>query len=197
MNKGILGALLGVLSFGFFSSAYAFNDDAFTPGTTHATVDAGFDFGGDKLVTAIFTDGSTKTLHAGDGLFTDVGMQHNFDGSDWSFKGTLGIKYNAVRASNATISFTRYPLDLLALYSYGRHHFGAGLAYDLSPKLDMSGFGQNADFNSASGFIVQYQYWLFGVRYTNIKYHVSNCPSFAVCKSVDGSSFGLFFNYVF
>lgn len=195
MNKGISGLLLAVFALGFLLPAAHAADDGYEPGTTQASVDAGLALGGDKLATVTFTNGDTKTLHAGDGLFASMGAQHNFADTDWAFRGTLGFKYNAISASNGTISFTRYPLDLLAIYSHERHHIGFGLAYDMSGRLDMDGFGPNADFKNAAGLVLQYQYWMFGVRYTSIKYKVSNCSG--TCNSIDGSSLAFLFNYQF
>jgi|GEM_PF-4486488 len=203
MFKGILAALLGALCFCVLPLAQA--DDGFTPGSTHMTVDGGIGAGGDKLATVTFTDGSTQSLYAGNGLFADFGVQHNFAASDWSLKATFGFNVDAVAAKNANTSFTRAPLDVLAIYSHGNNHFGFGLTEHLSPKLDLDGYGPNADFNNATGYILQYQYWLFGIRYTNIKYTVSSLTfsggsgsssCFANC-SFDGSNVALFFNYVF
>ena len=70
----------------------------------------------------------------------------------------------------------------------------------VSPHLNMDGFGPNADFQTATYMVLQYQYWLFGMRYTNIKYKVSSLNDGGTCISncsFDGSSIGLFVNYVF
>lgn len=51
------------------------------------------------------------------------------------------------------------------------------------------------DFSSATGVILQYQYWLFGARLTGINYKPSGgCSSGCTIK---GNSLSLFFNYVF
>lgn len=191
MNKHLLAALLGVLAGSFVSTTQA--SDAWEPGTTHFTLDYALAAGGDKLVTVQFSNGDSSTIHGGDGLFVDGGVQRNFVGG-FSFKGTLGVKYWGVRASNNDTTFTRYPLDLLGIYTIGRSHFGFGVTHEFSPSLDQGSFGGTVNFNDANGFILQYQYWMFGVRYTNIHY-TADC---ALCSGkVDGSSIGVFFNYVF
>jgi hypothetical protein len=166
--------------------------DPLPPGTssTHFTLDAGLTGGGDKLATVTFTDGSTKSIYAGNAIFGDMGFLTDFGASNWSFKGTLGYAYTAIVAKNATISFSRFPLDAIAVYSYGRNHFGAGLTYYLNPKLDMDGFAPNVDFDNSLGWLIEYRYWLFGIRYTNITYRSSQ-------GNVNGSNLGLFFNYTF
>lgn len=196
MYKGILAASLGAFCLLTLTPARAdFDDYGWEPGTTRAAVDGGFAFGGDKLVTVTYNNGDTKTLYAGDGLYGDLGVQHNFADSGWSLKATAGFDYTAAAGSNATVSFNRYPLDLLAIYSVGRSHIGFGLTEHLSPRLDLDGLGPNVDFENATGVVLQYQYWLFGVRLTGINYKVSGCGT--GCSSVSGNSLGFFFNYTF
>ncbi len=195
MQKGILTALTGALCLLAFSPAQAFDDDGWISGTTHMVVDGGLGFGGDKLVTVVYTNGNTNTIDAGDGLYGDFGVQHNFTDTDWSFKATAGFDSWAASGHHADVTFTRYPVDLLALYTIGYNHIGFGVTEHLSPRLDLDGLGPNANFDAATGAILQYQYWLFGVRYTSIRYKVSSdCTSGC---SVDGSNLSVFFNYVF
>ena len=200
MNKRILGALLGMLAGLLVSTAHA--GDGWEADSTHMLLDAGIGAGGDKLATVTFTDGSTQSLYAGNGVFADFGVQHNF-ASNWSLKASLGFDVDTVAAKNGNISFTRFPLDVLAIYSVGNSHFGGGLTEHFSPHVDMDGFAPNADFNNATGFMLQYQYRWFGIRYTNIKYKISNIltpgggSSCVANCSYDGSNVALFFNYVF
>lgn len=195
MFKGISAALLGVCSLCAFGTAQAFDDFGYYPGTTRMVVDAGLTGGGDKLATVVYTNGDTNTIYAGNGLIADFGVQHNFAYSNWSLKATVGFDYTAATASNATISFTRYPVDVLLLYNMGRQHVGFGLTEHFSPELDMDGFGPNVNFNSATGVILQYQYSVFTVRATGIHYTVQgNCPGNC---SVNGGNLGVFFTFAF
>jgi hypothetical protein len=195
MTKGTLSALSGALCLLAFTSAQAFDEDGWIPGTTHMVVDAGLSAGGDKLVTVFYTNGDSQTIYAGDGLFGDFGVQHNLVDTDWSFKATAGFDTWAASGHHADVTFTRYPVDLLALYSIGENHIGFGLTEHLAPRLDLDGLGPNATFDPATGVMVQYQYWLFGARLTSIHYKVSSgCSSGC---NIDGSSLSFFFNYVF
>lgn len=196
MTKGILAALTGTFCLLALSPARAdLGDYGWEPGTTRMAVDSGIGGGGDKLVTVQYSNGDTKTIYAGDGLYGDLGVQHNFADSAWSIKATAGFDYAAASGSNATVSFERYPLDLLAIYTIGRSHIGFGLTEHFAPRLDLDGLGPNVDFSSATGVILQYQYWLFGARLTGINYKLSGgCSSGCTIK---GNSLSLFFNYVF
>lgn len=157
---------------------------------THFTFDAGITGGGDKLVEVDFSDGSSQSLYAGDSAYLDVGVLQDFGDPHWSLKGTLGYAYAAVTGSNATISFSHVPLEVTGLYNLGNSHFGFGLRYDMNPRLDLDGLGPNGNFDNALGWFVEYRWWLFGVRYTNIMYRSSQ-------GDASGNSLGLFFNYSF
>lgn len=169
------------------------NDD-FAPGTTHATLDTGATFGGDRLATVNYLFGGHSSVYAGKSIYVDFGFLHNLDGSDWSLKGTAGIQTGYAWGYHS-VSFNRYPLDFLALYNDGRFHFGAGLTYHANPKLDQNGYAPDVAFHDAVGGILEFQYWLFGLRYTNIRYTASG-PCLARC-SYDGSNLGLYVSFVF
>lgn len=198
MKNGIVTALAFVLAAGCATSVQA--NDAWDPGTTHLTLEGGLAGGGDKLVTVFDTSGGSHSIYAGNAIFSDVGVQHNFADSAWSLRATGGFSFTGVAASNATITFAYVPVNLLAIYSTGNHHFGAGLTLHLGPRLDMDGLGPNVDYKTAPGLILQYQYWLFGVRYTAVRYKISSFSTGGSCVancSFSGDSLGLFFNYTF
>ena len=170
-------------------------DDDYVPGTTHLTVDAGVLFGGDKLAERTYVLGGTDSVYAGKGVFADLGVLHNLDNPDWAFKGTVGIHSGFSAGFGSDVSFTRYPVDLVILYSDGHQHFGGGLTYHANPKLSGNGHVPDVVFKDAVGAVLEYQYRVFGVRYTNIRYKVDG-PCTGRC-SFDGSNFGIFFNFVF
>lgn len=157
---------------------------------THFTFDAGITGGGDQLVVVNFSDGSSQSLYAGDSGYLDFGVLQDFGDPHWSLKGTLGYAYAAVSGSNATISFSHVPLEVTGLYNLGNNHFGFGLRYDMNPRLDLDGLGPNGNFDNALGWFVEYRWWLFGIRYTNIMYRSPQ-------GDASGNSLGLFFNYSF
>ena len=180
--------LLGLLAAG---AAHADQFGPEPPSTlTHFTFDAGITGGGDKLVVVNFSDGSSQSLYAGNSGYFDLGIMQDFGNPHWSLKGTLGYAYTGVSASNATISFSHMPLEVTGIYNLGRNHFGFGLRYDVNPRLDLDGLGPNGNFNNALGWLVEYRWWLFGVRYTNITYRSPQ-------GDVSGNNLGIFFNYSF
>ncbi|MGH8283629.1 MAG: hypothetical protein ACRESE_07255 [Gammaproteobacteria bacterium] len=128
MRTHWLAVLFGVFAALMMFSAHADPGDT-GYSNTHFTVDAGIAGGSDKLATVTFTNGDTKSIYAGNAVYGDLGFLTNFGASHWSFNGTLGYAYTAVVASNATISFSRFPLDVIGIYNLGRNHFGAGITY--------------------------------------------------------------------
>jgi hypothetical protein len=203
MIKGTLAALTGACCLFAIGSAWAdssdypgdFGESGWTPGTTKMVTDVGFNGGGDKVTTVNFDGNLTSSIYAGNGLFADFGVQRNLSSSPWSFKATAGFDYWYTGSNQSIIRFSRFPLDLLALYSSGDHHFGFGLTEHFDPHLNMDGAGPNQDFSNATGVVLQYQYWLFGVRATSIHYKITSaCTSSC---NLNASSIGMFFNYAF
>ncbi|HEY1772113.1 MAG TPA: hypothetical protein VGH91_02845 [Gammaproteobacteria bacterium] len=190
--KGIIASF--ALTFCLASPA-AMAEDDYLPGTTHFTVDVGFLFGGDKLAERTYVLGGTDSVYAGKGLLADLGFLHDFGDSNWALKGTVGIQSGFSAGFGSDIAFTRYPIDLLALYNDGNQHFGGGLTYHANPKLNGNGHVPDVVFKDPVGLVLEYQYRIFGLRYTNIRYRVDG-PCTERC-SYDGSTLGFFFNFVF
>lgn len=192
MSKGIATAT--ALALCLISPAVLAEDD-YRPDTTHFTVDVGVLFGGEKLAERTYVLGGTDSVYAGKAVFADVGVLHNFDASDWSLKGTVGVQSGFSAGLGSDITFTRYPIDLVALYNVGNQHFGGGLTYHANPKLNGNGHVQDVVFKDPVGLVLEYQYRVFGFRYTNIRYRVDGACT-GRC-SYDGSTLGFFFNFVF
>lgn len=161
---------------------------------------AGFDTGGDTIVTAVFTNGSTKSLKANELLFLGGGVSILNDDKDLQAELSLGIKTDSISASNGDIDFTRYPLDALVFYRESKFRLGGGLTYHFSPKVSGSGVAGGVDikFKDALGVILQADYLVWremsvGLRYTMLEYKTASGPA-ATAKS-DG--FGLVFSWTF
>jgi len=193
MLKGMLAASAALLCLLALGPVLA--DDDYEPGTTHPTIDLGANVGGDKLATYNPLFGGHDTLYAGKSLSADFGVQHNLADTDWSLKATAGIEKGFIPTHTGGPTFTRYPLDLLLLDNHGRWHFGFGLTYHANPKLLQGGNGPDGVFHDAVGGVLEAQYRIFGFRYTNIRYTSEGaCPGRC---SYDGSTLGLYLNFVF
>ncbi|HEY1991065.1 MAG TPA: hypothetical protein VGH71_01295 [Gammaproteobacteria bacterium] len=193
MNRTSILTAAAVLSICLCGTARA--EDDYLPDTTHFTVDMGVLFGGDKLAERTYVLGGTDSVYAGKALFADLGVLHDFTDSDWALKGTVGVQSGFSAGFGSDITFTRYPVDLVVLYTQGNQHVGGGLTYHANPKLNGNGHVPDLVFKDAVGAVLEYQYRIFGVRYTNIRYRIDG-PCRGRC-SFDGSTLGVFFNFVF
>ena len=154
--------------------------------------------GGDELAKVLlvdeYGDRSTKKIEAGGLIYFYGGMQlNNFV---FPLRFILGYLTDRVDASNGSVSFSRFPVEISALHTAGPHAFGIGLSYHLSPELDMSDAGLDSyKADDALGWLLMYEYSLesnvsIGVRYTNISYDFGG-------EDVDGSNAGVSLNIKF
>lgn len=161
---------------------------------------AGYDFGGDTMVTVGFTDGSTETIKAHEGFYLGGGAAIINDARNWEFHVTLAYKFSIINAANGDVDWTRIPLEALAFYRFDRLRLGAGVAYHINPELEGSGVASPLDvkFKNALGTVLQAD-WLItdalaaGLRYTVLEYD-AKAPFSGKFKS-DG--LGLTFSWSF
>src|SRR5579862_1578440 len=95
---------------------------AFFPVVGHAVtlrplVGINAEFGGDRLLKVVYTDGSESDVNAGQGfsLFGGAAVEDFIDLQPFSIdlQGTLGVKYATVQqASNGNIDFFRFPAEV-------------------------------------------------------------------------------------
>lgn len=197
-----------------------FNKKTFIPGLLFAAVAApaqalevrgiaklGFDFGGDTLVTAVYTSGTTSKIKANEGMYLGGGVSLLTSGKSMSFDLTAAWKFTSIDATNQTFDFTRFPLEALAFYNFSGDHgvrLGGGLAYQLNPKFKASGSLANGtiNFDNAVGYVVQLDYLAkshpnargginWGLRYTAADYEADGVPT------ASGDGLGIFMAGVF
>jgi hypothetical protein len=163
----------------------------------------GGDIGGEDLIKATMSSGSTETLSAGSGLVLTMGgtLTPLWIGNSFGLGvgGEIGLKYDSIDAKNASVSLLRYPLSLwiqsyLTLNDRWYLSFLGGGHKEFSPEL--SGDGDAADFQASfqspwgwmvgAGFL-----WAdtwhsglgFDLRYTRIHYSIAG-------ENIDASNVG-------
>jgi hypothetical protein len=156
-----------------------------------------FDFGGDEIAEVAFSDGSSDRLMAGTGFSASAGVFYH-PARPWAVELTLGVKFDGTDASNGSIEFVRFPIDLVVSAAAGRLRFGAGPTLHLAPSIDcdrgLCGAQTTIEFHNAIGGLVQLGFgfprgdhgWDLGLRYTRIQYSLDGF------EPLDGSSFGFF-----
>jgi hypothetical protein len=193
MKSVAIGALLATLAL----AASAQGQDT---RPVRALVGMGLTFGGDKLATVGFTDGSSESIRSG-GLFT-LYAGAEFRASDvLAIQATFGYHADSTSAaSNGSLRFSRYPLDLLALYSVNdKVRLGGGVEFVNNPKVAGSGDLRNVNvgFKNSTGLVLEGEY-LFTPRFgAKARVAAHEFESKATGEKVDGNYFGLMLNYYF
>jgi hypothetical protein len=139
------------------------------------------EFGGDTLVVGNFTDGTTRSIDANQRIALGGGASWVNDAKNMEVEASLAYKFTTINASNGSISWTRFPLDVLVFRRWEQFRVGAGLTYHINPRLKGIGVAGDANvkFDNALGAIVQAD-WLFangfnlGLRYTKLDYEEVN-----------------------
>ena len=165
-----------------------------------ALVGLGLTFGGDKLAAVDFIDGSRESIRSG-GLFT-LYAGAEFRVSDvMAIQATFGYHADSTSAaSNGSLRFSRYPLDLLALYSISdKVRLGGGVEFVNNPKVAGSGDLRNINvgFKNSTGLVLEGEY-LFTPRFgAKARVAAHEFESKASGEKVDGNYVGLMLNYYF
>ncbi len=135
----------------------------------------GIHVGGDDLITATFTDGSTAKIKAGEVLALDLGVA--WDMGMMEGRVTGGWKFDSISAVDGDIDFSRFTHQFILLFKTGDWRFGGGYAYHFDVEIDGSGAASVADseFDDALGWTAQMNYFFtekayVGLVYTDIEY---------------------------
>ena len=146
-------------------------------------IKAGFDFGGDTVVSVGVTGGgsSSRSIKANDGVFVGGGASILMDSKVLEVELSASYKFFTIHAQNGDIDWNVLPLDALVFYRLPNVRLGGGLTYHLGPTLQGSGAanGLDAKYDDALGFVLQADYVLknrfnFGARYTNVNYKANS-----------------------
>jgi hypothetical protein len=140
-------------------------------------IKAGFDVGGDTMVSVTFTNGDTEKVRANEGFYLGGGAAILDEARNMEYHVTLAYKFALIDAENGDIEWTRIPLEALVFYRFPRARVGGGLTYHINPKLEGSGVvgGLDIEFKNALGLVLQAD-WLItrkialGGRFTFLEY---------------------------
>ncbi len=176
-----------------------------TPLTSHAMevrglFNVGYDFGGDRLVTIIYTDGSTDFVDANRGIFFGGGVSLVWEPAGaMETQLTLNYKFEETDPfASGGVKFSTTQFDAVQVFNVNPQlSLGVGLTHHMSPKVAGTGvISGTAQYDDATGGLFQVGFRLsdrsqIGMRYTNITYKGRGLAD------ADGSGFGIFFNVGF
>lgn len=154
------------------------------------------DHGGETLVST--SEGNIKSgglVHLAGGLAI-----HGYGNGSFETQLTAGMKADSVSASNGTVSFYRWPIELMQFYKHGMFRVGAGLTYHVNPELDCDvdyECNWTVEFDNALGYVGQADFvlpmsspWVreltLGARFTFIEYEEKTFG-----EKIDGDSIGV------
>ena len=163
---------------------------------TRPVLVAGYDAGGDSIQPVTFSDGKTDSIRANEGLYLGGGASVLNDARNLEFLGSLSVKYQRIHASNADITWIRFPLDALLFYRRQSFRLGGGLTYVIHPELKGSGDASSIDtrFGNALGAVLQADYLMgpvaLGLRATIVDYKSGG-------STVNGNGVGVSFGFTF
>jgi hypothetical protein len=160
----------------------------------------GLTFGGETLATVPFSDGSIEKIQSG-GLLAIYGGAEFRIGDQLSLQTTIGYHVDDTKAaSNGGLRFSRYPIDIVALYGAAdKVRLGLGLQHVSGPKLAGSGVASNIaiDFESSTGVIVEGEYLFSPNVGLKARAVTHTFKAKGGSADIDGNHFGLMLKYYF
>jgi hypothetical protein len=137
--------------------------------------------GGDALATINYTDGTSQTISSGSGIQLKGGFTYTLNPSV-TLLGTLGFEFVTTNASNGNVTFSRWPVEGLALWTLSEKvRLGGGLRIATNAQLTSSGAASNlgvTSFQGQLGVVLQGEYLFtpnnaITLRFINEKYDVN------------------------
>lgn len=164
---------------------------------------AGYDGGGDTLITVRFTNGDTENIKANRGLFFGGGVSFLNDARNLETEVSLSYKIDDITASNGDVKWSRWPLDILVFYCMPQVRLGGGVTFHLNPDFSTSGAASvssngttlpSVNFKNAQGMILQGDWRIndkmnLGLRYTSLDYEIEGSSA-----KLNSDGFGIVFS---
>jgi hypothetical protein len=151
------------------------------------------EFGGDAIATVFFEDGSTQEVHGGQGVtLAGGGELRPSAGSPLALRGTVGFKFVTTKATNADITLTRVPVEVVATYDLpGGMWVGGGYVRHTALQFEGDDIGPDMEFDDANGATAELGWRWVALTYTAMRYTDAEGAEY------DASNVGLSFIYRF
>lgn len=164
----------------------------------HPLVGVAITGGGDKLSSVEYESGGSRDITAGGLVQIWGGVEYHEQGSPFAFQGTFGYHFDNTSAENGSQRFERFPLELIALYSFDpKFRVGVGARYASSAKFrsDGAGYVGNASFTSQVAPLFMGEWLITPSVGVQLRYVHETFKTGGV--SYDGSHGGVGVNYYF
>lgn len=162
------------------------------PGRVGLVLETAAEFGGHDLVKVLYTNGSTQTIRAGQGVTVGIGAHYQPYSLPIDFAATVGYKFVRTAAYDTDLGVDRVVIKFTGTYALPNHFWiAAGPVWHTATKLKGDGYLPDVDFDDSVGGTVGIGWRWIGLTYTNIKYR-GDFPG-----SVDASNEGVTFAWKF
>jgi hypothetical protein len=191
-TKKLMSAAAAAMLLGLTGVAHAESEV-----TYHPLVGLGLTAGGDRLVEAAYTDGTSAKITAGGLVQIYAGFEARFELMTAQIN--VGYHFERANASNGNLTYERYPVEILAHYKLTpQWRIGGGVRRISEAKLNGSGVVNNADIKlgASTGPVLEAEY-LFSANSGLKARVVKDRYTLSTGKEVDGSHFGLMWTYYF
>jgi len=160
---------------------------------------AGVTYGGERIVTARYTNGDAIDIDGGGSVALLVGLDYRVN-PQFSVQGTVGYHVDNAAGTNGDVRFERVPFELLAYYHVNdKVRVGGGLRYVTATSLRTDGVADigNYEFKDTTSPVAEIEYLYspqlgFKLRYVNDKFKFRDFDG-----TVRGDHVGALVNFYF
>lgn len=205
--QSMLIAALGTTALLAATPALAGETD--NPRNVRFVVHGGLTYGGEKMASVDYTDGTSYDLRGGSLFQVGAGVLLQPSEQPFALQLTYNYHFDRADAKNGDAHFSRMPLEAIAYYTgVERWRFGAGPRFvqNAKVKVEFEGRKETVDFKNTTGLVLEAGYqlndklWLNGrlvkETYKTERYSL-NGQAIAVAEETDGSHLGFFVTGVF
>ncbi len=133
----------------------------------HPMLTFGASFGGDEFAEVSYSDGSSSAITAGGSIQMGGGLLVDFTQLPLQAQTMMTWHVAGAGASNGSLYFHRFPLELLGFYKLTPQlRLGGGLQYAIGPKSELSNGSKTQSlithYGNALGFVVEGGYLACG-----------------------------------
>ncbi len=156
----------------------------------------GYTFGGEKIVTMTYSDGSTKSITAGGSYIVHAGVDYRMN-EDFYLQGTVAYHFDVVSARNGDVTFSRIPLEMMAYYhTNGAVRLGGGMRYVTGTKIEGTGIAStlNATLGNTFGIVIEGEYMVSPELGVKLRYVSERYKPDGSSTTFNGSHIGILTN---
>ena len=169
-------------------------------------VGLGLTWGGDKLSSVEYDDGTTQNIRAGGLVDLRAGVDVHFE-SPFSAQVSVGYHFQTIRGETSNgnkgrTTFDRYPIEVLGHWDLNdQWRIGGGARFSQNAKFSSSGALDvgDAEFESSTGAVLEAEYFFsraFAMKVRGV-HETYKLKGFSSSPSYDGSHVGVYFSYYF